>query len=58
MKDDSLYRCIEYFYSKGMQTPEVIDEICYGLYGEMWWVERMKIRKILKIGAIYEPIWL
>jgi hypothetical protein len=58
MKVDSLGSYIEFLRAKGTRDCEIIDIVCVGLYGKYWWPERMKIRKLLKMGAIYEPRWL
>jgi hypothetical protein len=57
MKVDPLHEAVEFLRAKGAQDWEIIDIICVGLYGEMWWPERMKIRKLLKMGSIYHQ-WM
>jgi hypothetical protein len=54
---DQLHEAVEYLRAKGTRDCEIIDIICVGLYGKNWWTERMKIRKILRMGAIYH-MWM
>jgi hypothetical protein len=54
---DQLHEAVEFLRAKGTRDCEIIDIICVGLYGKNWWTERMKIRKILRMGAIYHQ-WM